>query len=112
MVARSAYTQLGYSPLLLGGAMAGMALVYLAPPLFSVFAHGSARSLGLLAWAIMAASFLPILRFYRLAPLWAPALPLIAFGYMVFTIDSAYQYARKRGGLWKGRIQSTVNGTR
>ena len=112
MVARSAYTQLGYSPLKLAGTLIGMALVYLAPALFALFGHGALRTLGLLAWTIMAVSFLPILRFYRLAPLWAPFLPLIALGYMAFTADSAYQYARKRGGLWKGRVQSTVNGTR
>jgi len=29
---------------------------------------------------------------------------------MAFTLDSAYQYARKRGNLWKGRIQASVNG--
>ena len=29
---------------------------------------------------------------------------------MAFTLDSAYQYARKRGSLWKGRIQAIVNG--
>jgi hypothetical protein len=52
----------------------------------------------------------PMLRFYRRSPLWGPFLPAIALGYMAFTLDSAYQYARKRGGLWKGRIQSNVNG--
>jgi len=112
MVARSAYTQLGYSPLKLAGTLAGMAAVYLVPALLALFAHGAAQTLGLLAWTIMAVSFLPILHFYRLAPLWAPALPLIALGYMAFTADSAYQYARKRGGLWKGRVQSTVSGAR
>ncbi len=110
MVARSAYTQLNYSPLLLAGTLAGMALVYLAPALLALFGYGAAQTLGLLAWALMAVAFLLILRFYRLAPLWAPVLPLIALGYMAFTLDSAYQYARKRGGLWKGRVQSTVNG--
>jgi hopene-associated glycosyltransferase HpnB len=112
MVARSAYTQLNYSPLLLAGTLAGMALVYLAPALLALFGHGAAQTLGLLAWALMAVAFLLILRFYRLAPLWAPVLPLIALGYMAFTLDSAYQYARKRGGLWKGRVQSNVNGVR
>ena len=112
MVARSAYTQLGYSPALLVGTIAGMTLVYLAPALLALFGHGAAQTLGLLAWALMTVAFLPILRFYRLAPLWAPFLPLIALGYMAFTVDSAYQYARKRGGLWKGRIQSNVNGAR
>jgi len=29
---------------------------------------------------------------------------------MAFTLDSAYQYARKRGNLWRGRIQANVNG--
>ena len=110
MVARSAYTQLGYSPLKLTGTLAGMALVYLAPTLLALFVHGPAQTLGLLAWAIMVVSFLPILRFYRLTPLWALFLPLIALGYMAFTADSAYQYARKRGGLWKGRVQSSVYG--
>jgi hopene-associated glycosyltransferase HpnB len=112
MVARSAYTQLGYSPLLLAGTLAGMALVYLLPVLLVLFGHGPAQTLGLLAWALMAVAFLPILRFYRLAPLWALLLPLVALGYMAFTADSAYQYARKRGGLWKGRVQSTMNGAR
>ncbi len=112
MVARSAYAQLRYSPLLLAATVAGMALVYLAPVVLALFGHGPAQALGLLAWALMTVAFLPILRFYRLSPLWGPFLPLIAFAYMAFTVDSAYQYARKRGGLWKGRVQSNVNGVR
>ena len=91
---------------------AGMALVYLLPVVLALFGHGLAQMLGLLAWAIMAIAFQPILRFYRLSPLWGPFLPAIALAYMAFTLDSAYQYARKRGGLWKGRVQSNVNGVR
>ncbi len=112
MVARSAYAQLGYSPLLLAATTAGMALVYLLPLVLALLGHGLAQILGLIAWAIMAIAFQPILRFYRLSPLWGPFLPAIAFAYMAFTLDSAYQYARKRGGLWKGRVQSNVNGVR
>jgi hopene-associated glycosyltransferase HpnB len=112
MVARSAYAQLGYSPVLLAGTIAGMALVYLAPVLLALFGHGLAQTLGLIAWAAMAIAFQPMLRFYGLSPLWGPFLPAIALAYMAFTLDSAYQYARKRGGLWKGRIQSNVNGVR
>jgi hopene-associated glycosyltransferase HpnB len=110
MVARSAYAQLRYSPLLLAGTIAGMTLVYLLPVVLALFGHGLAQTFGLFAWVLMAIAFLPILRFYRLSPLWGPFLPLIALGYMAFTIDSAYQYTRKRGGLWKGRVQSNVNG--
>ncbi len=112
MVARSAYAQLRYSPLLLAATVAGMALVYLAPVVMALFGHGPAQALGLLAWALMTVAFLPMLRFYRRSPLWGPFLPLIALAYMAFTVDSAYQYARKRGGLWKGRVQSNVNGVR
>jgi hopene-associated glycosyltransferase HpnB len=112
MVARSAYAQLRYSPLLLAATVAGMALVYLMPVVLALFGHGLAQTLGLLAWALMTVAFLPILRFYRLSTLWGPFLPLITLAYMAFTVDSAYQYARKRGGLWKGRVQSNVNGVR
>jgi hopene-associated glycosyltransferase HpnB len=106
MVSRSAYAQLGYSPLLLAGTVAGMALVYLAAPLLAVFASGGSQLLGGLGWAMMALAFQPTLRFYRRAPLWGVALPLIALAYVAFTIDSAYQHGRGRGGLWKGRAQA------
>jgi hopene-associated glycosyltransferase HpnB len=109
MVARSAYAQLRYSPLLLAGTVTAMALTFLAPVLLALFSRGLAQTLGLLAWAIMAIAFQPILRLYRLSPLWGPCLPAIALAYMVFTLDSAYQHARKRGGLWKGRVQANVN---
>ncbi|MCC6888949.1 MAG: glycosyltransferase [Hyphomicrobiales bacterium] len=106
MVARSAYAQLRYSPLLLAGTVLGMALTYLAPPLLAAFAEGPARWLGLLAWALMAVAVTPTLRFYGRSPLWGPVLPLIALCYMLFTLDSALQHARGRGGLWKGRVQA------
>jgi hopene-associated glycosyltransferase HpnB len=106
MVARSAYAQLRYSPLLLAGCIIGLALTYLAAPLLALFAHGPAQALGAAAFALMFMSYQPILRFYRRSPLWGLALPLIALAYMAFTLDSAYQHGRGRGGLWKGRVQA------
>jgi hopene-associated glycosyltransferase HpnB len=106
MVARSAYAQLRFSPLLLLGTAAGMVLTYLAPPLLAIFGAGAARLLGLTAWAAMALAFQPVLRFYRLSPLWGLALPLIAAAYLAFTLDSAWQHWRGRGGFWKGRSQA------
>jgi hypothetical protein len=35
-------------------------------------------------------------------------LPAIAATYMAFTLDSAYQHARGRGGMWKGRAQAAL----
>jgi hopene-associated glycosyltransferase HpnB len=107
MVARSAYAQLRYSPALLVGTGLGMALTYIAPPLLALFGTGIAQLLGLTAWVAMTIAFQPTLRLYRVSPAWGPALPAIAFCYMLFTFDSALQFARGRGGLWKGRIQAT-----
>jgi hopene-associated glycosyltransferase HpnB len=106
MVSRSAYAQLHYSPLVLLGVVAGMGLTYLAPPLFAVAGEGWTRLAGLAAWLLMALGFQPTLRFYRVSPLWGIALPAIALCYTLFTLDSALQYARGKGGLWKGRVQA------
>jgi hypothetical protein len=57
----------------------------------------------------MAFAFRPTLRFYGLSILWAPLLPAIAVMYMAFTLDSAYQHARGRGGMWKGRAQADIS---
>jgi len=109
MVARSAYAQLRYSPLLLLGTIAGMVLTYLAPPLLTIFGSGTAQILGLASWVLMFVAYQPTLRFYRLSPLWGVALPAIALQYLIFTLDSAYQYVRGRGGSWKGRMQANVS---
>jgi hopene-associated glycosyltransferase HpnB len=108
MVSRSAYAQLRYSPLLLSGTVVGMLLVYAAAPVLTAIGGGGARWLGAGAWALMALSFQPMLRYYRLSPLWGLALPLIGAIYTAFTMDSAIQVWRGRGGMWKGRAQALV----
>jgi hopene-associated glycosyltransferase HpnB len=112
MVSRSAYAQLRYSPLLLAGTIAGMLLVYAAAPLLALFAGGLARWLGLAAWALMAISFQPMLRYYRRSPLWGVALPAIGAIYTSFTLQSAIEVWRGRGGMWKGRAQAAMPGAR
>jgi hopene-associated glycosyltransferase HpnB len=104
MVARSAYAQLKYSPIVLLGMVTGLALVYAAPVLLALFGSGIAQPLGIASWVLMATAFAPTLRFYRMSLLWAAALPAIAVVYMAFTIDSAVQHARQGGATWKGRI--------
>jgi hopene-associated glycosyltransferase HpnB len=108
MVSRSAYTQLNYSPLLLASTLVGMALIFLAPPLLTMFGGFPANWIAGLAWALMTLSFLPILRFYGQSPFWALALPGIAACYVAFTVNSAYQHALGRGGMWKGRSQAVA----
>jgi hopene-associated glycosyltransferase HpnB len=106
MVSRSAYAQLRYSPVLLLGTLLGLAMTFLCPPALSLFGEGWPRLAGLLSWAMMAASFQPMLRFYGRSPLWGLALPLIAALYAGFTLRSALEVWRGRGGYWKGRAQA------
>ena len=107
MIARSAYTQLRYSPPMLLGTVIGLLLVYLVPPLGAIIGLAAGddvtAGLGFAAWALMSITYLPMLRLYRLSPLRAPALPLIALLYVAMTVDSARRYYAGRGGEWKGR---------
>lgn len=103
MIERTAFVQLRYSVLLLLATIFGMVLTWLIPPAAVVFGHGLAFWLGLAAWMMLSASFLPMLRRYRRSPLWAPFLPVIAGFYMSATVGSAVNHFRGRGTTWKGR---------
>jgi hopene-associated glycosyltransferase HpnB len=114
MVARSAYTQLRYSPPLLAAVVAGLAWLYLLPPVAAAGGLAAAAAgagaaavwwaaLGAAGWALMTVTYLPVLRLYRLSRWRAPALPLVALLYAAMTVDSARRHHRGRGGEWKGR---------
>ncbi|MFK0195529.1 glycosyltransferase [Kitasatospora sp. NPDC090308] len=107
MVSRSAYAQLRYSPLLLAGTVAGLALVYLVPPVAAVAGAAAGAwwtaGAGLAAWAVMAGTYAPMLRYYRQPVFAAPLLPFTALLYLLMTVDSAVQHWRGRGAAWKGR---------
>ncbi|HEX4371108.1 MAG TPA: glycosyltransferase [Rhizomicrobium sp.] len=111
MVARSAFAQLDYSPILLAGTLIGLFIVYIAPVLGALFAMYYVQMAAYLAWAIMAVMFQPMLRFYRLSALWGLSLPLIGAFYAVFTLDSALQHWSGKGGMWKGRAQASKGGS-
>jgi len=107
MIARTAFTQLRHSLLLLGGAVLAMLITYVAP----VALLGTtkvAAVLGLAAWGLMVVAYLPTLRLYRLSWVWALLLPITALFYVGATIGSALQYWRGRGGAWKGRVHGLV----
>jgi hopene-associated glycosyltransferase HpnB len=106
MVARTAYAQLKYSPLLLAGTIVSLLVTFIAPPVLAIAGHGAAGVMGALAWLAIAVAYQPMLRFYRRAPWWGLLLPAIAALYTVFTFDSALQHWRGRGGMWKGRAQA------
>jgi hypothetical protein len=106
MVARSAYVQLRFSPVLLLATTLGLALIFLVPPAAAALARGAAFWAGLAAWGVMTATFLPTLRRCRLSPLWAVTLPGAALFYMAATLGSALDHYRGRGVVWKSRAYS------
>ncbi len=108
MVARTAYTQLNYSPLLLVGTLLGLTLVYLVAPIgliIGLVIHSPVITiLGGITWLLMTFSYLPTLKLYRCSPIWGLTLPLIGLLYGLMTIDSAWRHWRGKGGGWKGRV--------
>jgi len=108
MISRTAFNQLRHSALLLAVTIAGMSLVYAMPLKLLGSGELVATVLGTLAFALMVASYLPMVRFYRLNHLWALTLPLAALFYMGATIWSAVLYWTGRGGQWKGRAQDSA----
>ncbi len=107
MVARSAYTQLRYNPLLLAGTVVGLLFLYALPPAGAIagLATGNvlAAAAGLAGWTIMSVTYLPMLTLYKISRFRAPTLPLIALLYAAMTVDSARRHYAGRGGEWKGR---------
>jgi hopene-associated glycosyltransferase HpnB len=122
MVARSAYTQLRYSLTLVAGTVIGLAWLYLLPPLAGVagvalLATGASSGLaawlaatGLAGWLLMAVTYVPVLRLYRLSPVRGLALPAIAAMYAAMTADSARRHLHGLGGEWKGRVIPPASG--
>ena len=106
-IARTAYTQLNYSPLLLFGTVIGMIVVYLVSPVCLIVGIFTLNWLlittSILTWLLMTWAYLPTIKLYKSSIVWAFCLPAIALFYTLMTIDSAIKYYRGQGGAWKGR---------
>lgn len=111
MVARSAYTQLRYSPAALVGTVAGLAVIYFGP--LAVLVSGLAAmdptvvAAGAVAEFLLTSSYLPMILYYRTGLAWVLTLPAAAALYGVMTVDSARLHYRGRGAAWKGRTYSS-----
>lgn len=109
VISRTAFAQLDHSYLALAGTLFGMFTTYLLPPVLIVFGDPVAARLGGVTLLLMSLCYLPMVRFYSLSPLWCLCLPLIALFYVGAVLQSAVQYARGRGGRWKGRVQDAID---
>jgi hopene-associated glycosyltransferase HpnB len=107
MVSRSAYAQLRHSPVLLAGTVLGLLLVFAVPPVSTVVGalvgDPLLSGLGAAGWLLMAATYVPMLRYYGQPWIAAFALPFTASLYLAMTVDSALAHYRGRGAAWKGR---------
>ncbi len=107
MVRRSAYTQLGFSPLLLAGTLAGLVITFAGPPVLALAGlagrEPAAVAAAGLAWWLMWWTYRPSVRHFGLTGTWALALPLTSLLYGAMTLSSAFSYHFRRDNSWRGR---------
>lgn len=108
MVARTAFTQLRYSVLLLLLTSAIMLLVYFVPIVIVITSPGLARYLAVGALLGMLLTYLPTLNFYHRSIIWAFSLPLIALLYLAMTWHSALRYWQGVRSQWKSRVYKST----
>ena len=105
VISRTAFNQLRHSYLLLAGTLLALGITYVLPPALLLSGRAWLIVFGAISWTLMSIAYTPIVRFYRLSPLWSMTLPAVAVFYAAATLHSALQYSLRRGGSWKGRIQ-------
>ena len=110
-IARTAFTQLNYSFLLLIGTLVGMTIVYMAAPVGLIIGIATQNWLlsvtAIITWSLMTTAYLPTVKLYDLSPVWAVTLPAIALLYTLMTLDSAIKHYQGKGGGWKGRTYTS-----
>jgi len=110
MVARTAYTQLQYSPVILVGCVLALLWTFVLP-LAGLFAPDpTARTAAIIAGVTAAVTYLPTLIYYRRSPAWALMLPIIGALYLAMTVDSARRYSKGIRSEWRGRVYATDDG--
>ena len=104
MVARTAFTQLGYSAAMLALCTLAMVLAFFVPVAALAAGPSSARWLATGTLAATALLYLPTLRFYGRSWAWSLGMPLIATLFLAMTWTSALRYWRGERSRWKGRV--------
>lgn len=103
-VARTAFTQLHYSLLLLFLCTLLMTSMFWCAPLSAmIYADTVFVVSSVLAWLAMLVVYTPVLRFYRISSFWGVALPVIGTLYLLMTWTSAFRYWRGTRAHWKNR---------
>lgn len=112
MVARTAYVQLRFNPMLLIGTVLSMTLIYLLPVTGLVTGiltlDGPLILICGATWGIMWWTTLPTLDLYERSAVWGIFLPIAGFLYTLMTLDSARRHYQGQGGAWKGRTYTSA----
>ena len=109
MVARTAFTQLRYSSILLLLCTAIMLLAYWVPVaglLAGIFtAKSDIFNISLIAYGILSITYIPVLRFYKVSSGYAVMLPFIGTLFLLMTWTSAIRYWSGERLRWRGRVE-------
>lgn len=104
MVARTAFTQLRHSWLLLAALTLVFAAMFWLPVAVLLAWPGAlAVSLAVVALIAMMIGYVPTLLFYQVSPAWVLAMPVIGTLYLAMTWWSALRHAIGLGAAWKDR---------
>lgn len=106
MIARTAFTELHYSAVELLETLFGLLFTFVLPVVMTFSPNLRTWPCALAAWILMSVSLLPTLIFYRVSPLFAPLLPVVALFYAYATALSAVRYWLGQGAQWKERSQA------
>ena len=105
MIERTAFSQLKHSTLLLIATVVGLLLTFVLPIALLLSGSPATTILATAALVLMAGSYMPMVLYYGLSPIWSLALPASACFYLWATLNSAWNFWRGHGGQWKGRSQ-------
>ena len=103
MVARTAFTQLRYSKLLLILCTVIMLASFGVPGIGLFLSPLTVKFLSAFCLGSMVLTYLPTLKFYRMSAWWALAMPLISSLYLAMTWTSAINHWLGQTSQWKGR---------
>ena len=103
MVARTAFTQLRYSWLLLGLCTLVMIVSFVCPVLLSLSEEPLIRSIAIMAWLAMWLAYVPTLRYYDIPAAWGILMPVVGVLFLAMTWDSARRYLNGERSTWRGR---------
>ena len=103
MVARNAFTQLGYSKLALSFCTIIMLTSFFMPAIGLLLAPVYLKLLSAFCLTTMMLTYLPTLRFYGISRWWAFTMPVIGTLYLAMTWTSAIKHWVGKTAEWKGR---------